>query len=93
MHFPGKFMSEDTEDKKSFCDRNPTLKSTQEVFHIDNCFCILDEYIDSYSLLRWSQRVLNNSSYRNVHIIDLTASWRSGLALCALIHYFKPDLM
>ncbi|XP_071134394.1 F-actin-monooxygenase MICAL3-like isoform X3 [Mytilus edulis] len=52
-----------------------------------------DEYIDSYSLLRWSQRVLNNSSYRNVHIIDLTASWRSGLALCALIHYFKPDLI
>ncbi|CAC5395899.1 MICAL [Mytilus coruscus] len=52
-----------------------------------------DEYIDSYSLLRWCQRVLNNGSYRNVHVIDLTASWRSGLALCALIHYFKPDLI
>ncbi|XP_056015343.1 protein-methionine sulfoxide oxidase mical3b-like isoform X5 [Ostrea edulis] len=51
-----------------------------------------EECIDSYTLLHWCQRVLNNK-FRNVHIIDLTTSWRSGLALCALIHTFKPSLI
>ncbi|XP_062601308.1 protein-methionine sulfoxide oxidase mical3a-like [Saccostrea cucullata] len=51
-----------------------------------------EELIDSYTLLHWCQRVLNNK-FRNVHIIDLTTSWRSGLALCALIHTFKPSLI
>jgi hypothetical protein len=54
----------------------------------------ISEYnIDSYSLLRWCQGVLNTGFYRNVHIIDFTTSWRSGLAFCALIHAFRPDLL
>ncbi|GFN80911.1 [F-actin]-methionine sulfoxide oxidase mical3 [Plakobranchus ocellatus] len=49
--------------------------------------------IDSYTLLRWCQRVLNTGKYRDVHVVDLTSSWRSGLALCALIHSFRPELI
>lgn len=49
--------------------------------------------IDSYTLLRWCQRVLNTGKYRDVHVVDLTCSWRSGLALCALIHSFRPELI
>ncbi|CAG5127224.1 unnamed protein product, partial [Candidula unifasciata] len=49
--------------------------------------------IDSYSLLRWCQRVLNTGKYRDVHVVDFTSSWRSGLALCALIHSFRPELI
>ncbi|GFS17477.1 [F-actin]-methionine sulfoxide oxidase MICAL2 [Elysia marginata] len=48
---------------------------------------------DSYTLLRWCQRVLNTGKYRDVHVVDLTSSWRSGLALCALIHSFRPELI
>ncbi|XP_059153847.1 protein-methionine sulfoxide oxidase mical3a-like isoform X1 [Physella acuta] len=53
----------------------------------------IDSSIDSYTLLRWCQKVLNTGKYRDVHIVDFTSSWRSGLALCALIHSFRPDMI
>ncbi|XP_036365724.1 F-actin-monooxygenase MICAL3 isoform X8 [Octopus sinensis] len=52
-----------------------------------------DDFIDSYTLLRWCQRVLNTGRHQSVNIIDFTSSWKSGLALCALIHTFRPDLI
>lgn len=42
-------------------------------------------------LLTWCQK--QTEGYRNVTITDLTSSWKSGIALCALIHRFKPQLM
>ncbi|XP_030270574.1 F-actin-monooxygenase MICAL2 isoform X5 [Sparus aurata] len=42
-------------------------------------------------LLTWCQK--QTEGYRNVVITDLTTSWKSGIALCALIHRFKPQLI
>ncbi|CAK6954770.1 F-actin-monooxygenase MICAL2 [Scomber scombrus] len=42
-------------------------------------------------LLTWCQK--QTEGYRNVTITDLTSSWQSGIALCALIHRFKPQLI
>uniref|UniRef100_A0A3B3SF84 Calponin-homology (CH) domain-containing protein n=1 Tax=Paramormyrops kingsleyae TaxID=1676925 RepID=A0A3B3SF84_9TELE len=42
-------------------------------------------------LLTWCQR--HTEGYRNVCVSDLTSSWKSGLALCALIHNFRADLI
>lgn len=42
-------------------------------------------------LLTWCQK--QTEGYRNVTITDLTSSWKSGNALCALIHRFKPQLI
>ncbi|XP_008286390.1 protein-methionine sulfoxide oxidase MICAL2 isoform X2 [Stegastes partitus] len=42
-------------------------------------------------LLTWCQK--QTEGYRNVSVTDLTSSWKSGIALCALIHRFKPQLI
>ncbi|XP_078076429.1 protein-methionine sulfoxide oxidase mical3a-like isoform X3 [Mustelus asterias] len=45
----------------------------------------------SNKLLVWCQK--QTQGYKNVNVIDLTTSWKSGLALSAIIHRYRPDLI
>ncbi|KAM9317038.1 EH domain-binding protein 1 [Gastrophryne carolinensis] len=45
----------------------------------------------SQSLLAWCKEVTR--SYRGVKITNFTTSWRNGLAFCAILNYFRPDLI
>ncbi|XP_067315736.1 F-actin-monooxygenase mical2b isoform X10 [Pseudorasbora parva] len=42
-------------------------------------------------LLTWCQK--QTEGYRGVNVTDLTSCWSSGMALCALIHHFRPLLI
>ncbi|XP_062246040.1 F-actin-monooxygenase mical2b isoform X2 [Platichthys flesus] len=42
-------------------------------------------------LLTWCQK--QTQGYRGVEVTNLTSSWRNGLALCALIHHQRPELI
>lgn len=42
-------------------------------------------------LLTWCQK--QTQGYRGVDVTNLTSSWRNGLALCALVHRQRPELI
>lgn len=42
-------------------------------------------------LLEWCKDI--TKGYPGVKVTNLTTSWRNGLAFCAIIHHFRPDLL
>lgn len=50
-----------------------------------------EESTPGQDLLEWCKEVTR--SYPGVKVTNLTTSWRNGLAFCAVIHHFRPDLI
>ncbi|SPP74796.1 EH domain-binding protein 1 isoform X5 [Drosophila guanche] len=52
---------------------------------------VLKENTPGQDLLEWCKEVTKD--YPNVKVTNLTTSWRNGMAFCAIIHHFVPDLI
>ncbi|XP_076171779.1 eps15 homology domain containing protein-binding protein 1 isoform X2 [Ptiloglossa arizonensis] len=51
----------------------------------------LKEITPGQDLLEWCKEVTKD--YSGVKVTNLTTSWRNGMAFCAIIHHFIPDLI
>ncbi|KAK2871123.1 hypothetical protein Q8A67_023650 [Cirrhinus molitorella] len=45
----------------------------------------------SQSLLEWCQQI--TKKYKGVKITNFSTSWRNGLAFCAILHHFHPEII
>lgn len=52
---------------------------------------VTKERTPGQDLLEWCKDVTKD--YPNIKVTNLTTSWRNGMAFCAIIHHFEPDLM
>lgn len=64
---------------------NAETKARRTKFSRNDSLSVYDE------LLKWCRN--QTAGYRGVAVTDFAQSWQSGLALCALIHRFRPHLI
>lgn len=50
-----------------------------------------DSQVHPDTLLHWLKKQV--ALYDSIHIFDMTSSFKNGLALCAIIHRYRPDLI
>jgi len=62
---------------------NNSLKPVEKI--------VLKTNTPGQDLLEWCKEVTKD--YNNVKVTNLTTSWRNGMAFCAIIHHFAPELM
>lgn len=63
-------------------------KFTRELSVEDNT---AKDVTPAHDLLEWCKEITKD--YPQCNITNMTTSWSNGIAFCAIIHYFRPDLM
>lgn len=83
-------------------DETTTVESKQSPKETQSSpISFLNNSETSRELLNWCRNIIdkvninlgNRSIFKNTTLNDFSASWSNGLAFCAIIYHFKPDLM
>ncbi|XP_034936685.1 EH domain-binding protein 1 [Chelonus insularis] len=74
-------------------DKNTAMRSKLQPLDlkINETAPRMREVTPGQDLLEWCKEVTHN--YPGVKVTNLTTSWRNGMAFCAIIHHFRPDLI
>ncbi|XP_074095402.1 eps15 homology domain containing protein-binding protein 1 isoform X1 [Cotesia typhae] len=75
-------------------DKNASMRSKLQPLDLkknETCAPRIREITPGQDLLEWCKDVTRN--YSGVKVTNLTTSWRNGMAFCAIIHHFRPDLI
>lgn len=95
--FVGKVLTTTTEDRERIRMELPplNLKKSYEPSYENNLNVKIDKNLKDRTpgqdLLEWCKEVTRD--YSGVKVTNLTTSWRNGMAFCAVVHYFQPELM
>ncbi|ERL86810.1 hypothetical protein D910_04214 [Dendroctonus ponderosae] len=83
---------EDLEEEESV--ENPSVANLVSVTaKVETVTPVKEETISrgGQDLLEWCKEMTKD--YSGVKVTNLTTSWRNGMAFCALIHHFNPELI
>lgn len=75
-------------------DKNKSMRLKLQPLDLkknDNCLQKFKDMTPGGALLEWCKEITSN--YCGVKVTNLTTSWRNGMAFCAIIHHFRPDLI
>lgn len=76
--------SDGTVDLENWASKEPIKESSKPVK-------VKKKEVDPNTLLKWCKE--QTAEYPNVEVINMSSSWRSGLAFCAIIHRYRPHLI
>ncbi|XP_050743076.1 EH domain-binding protein 1 isoform X4 [Drosophila biarmipes] len=83
---PASVINESTGSQSGLSTSGPQNNSLKPVEKI-----VLKTNTPGQDLLEWCKEVTKD--YPNVKVTNLTTSWRNGMAFCAIIHHFAPELI
>ncbi|XP_037712633.1 EH domain-binding protein 1 isoform X8 [Drosophila subpulchrella] len=83
---PASVINESTGSQSGLSTSGPLNNSLKPVEKI-----VLKTNTPGQDLLEWCKEVTKD--YHNVKVTNLTTSWRNGMAFCAIIHHFAPELI
>ena len=80
-------------------DIEPVGANESEIFDVIDSIDITDSILEpepnsvstTDDLLAWCKEVTKN--HRGVKVTNMTTSWRNGMAFCAILHHFRPDMV
>ncbi|XP_054154387.1 EH domain-binding protein 1-like isoform X2 [Oppia nitens] len=67
------------------------ISPTNDSSFVSSCDEQMPVYSATEDLLSWCKTV--TTGYHGVKVTNMTTSWRNGMAFCAIIHHFRPDLI